>query len=64
MPIRPCDKGMFCSFSRFDYAKNCKSCANNFTGDNCPYIKPWGKKKYEREMEKYWKEYDCATINC
>ena len=47
---RPCDEGKKCSYSQFDDLENCWICAIDFSGDDCPYVKPWGKRKYEKEQ--------------
>ena len=49
---RPCDEGKYCSHEQFDYSENCTICAVDFDGEDCPYIKPWGKKKYIKEQQK------------
>lgn len=48
---RPCEEGKKCSYEVFDYSENCTVCAIDFDGTACPYIKPWGKKKYKEEQE-------------
>ena len=55
---RPCEEGKYCSYDIFDYSENCQICALDFDGNNCPYIKPWGKRKYEKEQLKINKERD------
>lgn len=47
---RPCEEGKVCSYEKFDYGENCVICAIDFDGTDCPYIKPWGKKKFEKEQ--------------
>lgn len=49
---RPCEEGKYCSYEKFDYSENCTICAIDFDGENCPYVKPWGKKKYIKEQQK------------
>ena len=60
MAVRPCDKGNYCSHLYYDYSENCNACDIDYDGENCPYIKLLGKKKYEEEMGLYWKKFDCA----
>ena len=47
--MRPCDENKPCIYKTYDYSENCVCCWIDFDGTNCPYIKPWGKKKYEKE---------------
>lgn len=47
---RPCEDGKYCSYLKFDYSENCEMCTIDFDGTDCPYIKPWGKKRYEKEQ--------------
>lgn len=49
---RPCEEGKPCSFDYFDYSENVQACAIDYDGENCPYIKPWGKRRYHEEQEK------------
>jgi len=49
---RPCDEGKRCTYAVYDEFENCEICAIDFSGDNCPYIKPWGKKRYKEEQLK------------
>ena len=46
---RPCEEGKLCRYEQFDYSENCTVCGIDFDGEDCPYIKPWGKKKYEKD---------------
>ena len=52
MADRPCEKGMVCSYEYYDYGEDCNACAIDYDGANCPYVKPWGKKKWRKEQEK------------
>lgn len=36
---RPCEKGLYCEHEYFDYAEDCKACAIDFDGTNCPRMK-------------------------
>lgn len=49
---RPCEEGKRCAYETFDYSENVVCCAIDFDGENCPYIKPWGKRRYREEQEK------------
>ena len=49
--MRPCEEGKFCKHEHYDYGEDCNVCGIDFDGDNCPYIKPWGKKKYKKDHE-------------
>ena len=50
MAERPCEKGLSCSYEYYDYSEDCMACGIDFDGTACPYVKPWGKKKWEREQ--------------
>lgn len=43
---RPCEEGKLCCYQEFDYGENCMVCGIDYDGEDCPWIKPWGKKKY------------------
>lgn len=47
--MKPCEEGKVCVYEIFDYTLNEIVCN---IGDNCPYIKPGGKKRYEKDMIK------------
>lgn len=47
---RPCEEGKYCSYEYFDHSENCTACGIDFDGESCPYIKPWGKKRYHEEQ--------------
>jgi len=47
--MRPCEEKKPCKYLVFDYQENCQCCAIDFDGTDCPYIKPYGRKKYENE---------------
>ena len=47
--MRPCEENKPCQYITFDWGENCVCCAIDFDGENCPYIKPWGKKKYKKD---------------
>lgn len=49
---RPCHEGKHCSYETYDYTEDCVCCGIDFDGELCPYIRPWGKKRYEREQVK------------
>lgn len=49
---RPCEENKPCKYAKFDYSENCEICAIDFDGEDCPYIKPWGKKRYEKDHSK------------
>ena len=49
---RPCEEGKYCPYDYFDYSENVQACAIDYDGENCPYIKPWGKRRYYKEQEK------------
>ena len=49
---RPCDEGKKCKHEVYDYSENLTVCGIDYDGTNCPYIKPYGKKKYEEEHKK------------
>lgn len=49
---RPCDEGHYCMYAKYDYSENCEICAIDFDGTDCPYIKPWGKKRYKKDHGK------------
>ena len=50
---RPCDENKYCSYKEYDYTYGCTVCSIDYDGENCPYIKPWGKKKYEEEQRRH-----------
>lgn len=50
--MRPCEEGKKCQYSKYDYSEDVECCAIDFDGDACPYVKPWGKRKYERDHRK------------
>ena len=47
--MRPCDEGKPCIHDYFDCRECCKACDIDFDGTDCPYMKPWGKKKYRED---------------
>lgn len=47
---RPCEENMYCGYEQYDYSEDCYICAIDFDGENCPYIKPWGKRRYQKEQ--------------
>lgn len=47
---RPCEENKYCSYEYFSYSENTIACGIDFDGENCPYIKPWGKKRYYEEQ--------------
>ena len=49
---RPCEEGKPCIHEEFDYGEDEMVCAIDFDGTNCPYVKPWGKKKYIKDHQK------------
>jgi hypothetical protein len=49
--MRPCEEHKPCKYESFDYSEDCVYCGIDFDGTDCPYIKPWGKKKYKRDHE-------------
>ena len=49
--MRPCEEGKPCQYIKYDNAEDCQCCAIDFDGENCPYIKPWGKRKYREDHE-------------
>lgn len=40
-----------CKYETFDYSEDCVCCGIDFDGTDCPYIKPWGRRKYKRDHE-------------
>ncbi len=46
---RPCEEGKYCKYETYDWSEYTECCGIDFDGENCPYIKPWGKKKYEKD---------------
>lgn len=54
--MRPCEEHKPCCYEEFDYGENMTVCGIDFDGDNCPWIKPWGRKKYN---ERHRKKDDC-----
>ena len=56
--MRPCDENKPCIYLTYDYGENTVCCWIDFDGTNCPYIKPWGKKKYKRDHESPKEEQD------
>jgi hypothetical protein len=60
---RPCEEGKKCRHETFDYSENCNVCDIDFDGESCPYIKPYGKKKYrEEQREKHWEKFINSNI--
>lgn len=57
MAKRPCENGMRCKYEEFDYSHNMLICGIDFDGDACPYVKPWGKRKWEQD-HKYNEEWE------
>lgn len=49
--MKPCEKGMYCKYETFDYSEDMNVCGIDFDGTACPYIKPWGKRKYKEDYE-------------
>lgn len=49
---RPCQNGMRCKYDVFDYCENRQACAIDEDGEHCPYIRPYGRKLYEKENPK------------
>ena len=47
---RPCEKGKPCKYETFDYSHDMVVCGIDFDGESCPYVKPWGTKKYANDM--------------
>ena len=54
--MRPCEQGMYCKYEYFDYSENEQACQIDFDGTDCPYIKPYGKRKYYMDHHKERKE--------
>lgn len=50
--MRPCEEHKPCCYEEFDYGENMTVCGVDFDGDNCPWIKPWGRKKYNERHHK------------
>ena len=48
---RPCEEGKLCKYEYYDYSEDCVACGIDFDGDACPYIKPWGRKKFKQDHE-------------
>lgn len=48
---RPCEEGKYCMYQTYDWSEYTECCGIDFDGTNCPYIKPWGKKKYKHDHE-------------
>lgn len=46
---RPCEDGKYCKYETYDWSEYTECCSIDFDGTNCPYIKPWGKQKYEQD---------------
>lgn len=46
---RPCEEGKHCKYETYDWSEYTECCSIDFDGENCPYIKPWGKKRYEKD---------------
>ena len=49
---RPCEENKQCCYEHFDYGDNQTVCGIDYDGDNCPWIKPWGRKKYNERHHK------------
>lgn len=49
--MRPCEQGKPCHYETYDWQENYPCCSIDFDGTNCPYIKPWGKRKYREDHE-------------
>lgn len=48
---KPCDEKKPCIHKYYDYGENTEACDIDYDGENCPYIKPWGKKHYKEEND-------------
>lgn len=53
---RPCERGWSCVHEAYDWSECCPICDIDFDGDSCPYIKPYGHRKYEQENGGSWEE--------
>ena len=49
--MRPCEEGKPCRYEEIDWQENAVICRIDFDGTGCPYIKPWGRKKYKKDHE-------------
>ncbi len=57
--MKPCLEGKPCRHEEFDWGANMKVCGIDYDGENCPYTKPWGKRKYRRDhTPSYGKDYE------
>ena len=54
--MRPCDERKKCPYEYYDSIDNNYACAIDYEGNECPYTKPWGKRKYARDMKEVEKD--------
>lgn len=48
---RPCQNNMKCIHASYESSENgcTEYCDVDYDGDECPYIKPWGRTKYRKD---------------
>lgn len=47
--MKPCEQGLKCKYSEFDYHENTEICTIDYDGSDCPYEKPYDKQKYIKD---------------